>query len=339
MQRRPTLKVIADALGLHITTVSKALRGHPHIDPATRERVVREAERVGYVPDPLLSALAAYRTSLRPAKFQAVLAWVHPHPAKEQNELFKIPSYSDYVIGAETRAAQLGYRLEQFWMGDYPAGRFVQILHARGIEGIVIAPYAHERCELRNFPMDRFSAAAIGYTLRWPRINMVTNDHFRTFLDMLRKLDEAGYRRIGFYLDAHHNSRMDERSRSAWLTFSIGRDLPLFIYERFEKEPFLAWFKENQLDAVVVGDRRAHKWLKDSGTRSPEQVGVAHYSLPASEKILSGMYHNCKKSGEAAIDLVASMLQRCERGIPENPYRVMIDSCWLANQTVRARVT
>jgi len=38
--RRVTLQSVADALCLHITTVSKALQGHPHIAAATRTPAV-----------------------------------------------------------------------------------------------------------------------------------------------------------------------------------------------------------------------------------------------------------------------------------------------------------
>jgi len=96
--RRVTLQSVADALCLHITTVSKALQGHPHIAAATRERVRRQAARMGYVPDPLLTALSAYRTALRPEKFHAELAWVHPHPAAEQQNLLRFAGHADISL-------------------------------------------------------------------------------------------------------------------------------------------------------------------------------------------------------------------------------------------------
>ncbi len=332
--RRITLQSLADALGLHVTTVSKALQGHPHIAAATRERVRRQAVKAGYVPDPLLTALSVYRTALRPAKFHAVLGWVHPHAAAEQASLLRFAGYADYLAGAEARAAELGYRFEQFWLGDSRTYRLAGILRARGIDGIVGAPYAHERCELREFPWSDFSAVTIGYSLRWPRLNMVTNDHFRTFLDMVQRLDEAGCRRIGCYLDACDNRRMEERARSAWLTFSSGRDLPLLVYERASRPAFLNWFKKHRCDAIITGDRRVLDWLRDAGNKVPEQVRLAHYALPSGERVLAGMHHNCLPSGETAVNLLVSMLQRRERGLPRLPLRIMIDSLWSFNQTV-----
>ena len=55
------MKDIARELGLSVVTVSKALRNHGDISEATRKRVMRRIEEVGYRPnllhrDPLASA-------------------------------------------------------------------------------------------------------------------------------------------------------------------------------------------------------------------------------------------------------------------------------------------
>ncbi len=47
----PRLKDVAEALGLSINAISKALRDAPDISEATKARVRREAARMGYVPD------------------------------------------------------------------------------------------------------------------------------------------------------------------------------------------------------------------------------------------------------------------------------------------------
>jgi LacI family transcriptional regulator len=49
--RRSTLKEVADALGLSVPTVSRALGGHSDIALRTRERVAAKARELGYVPN------------------------------------------------------------------------------------------------------------------------------------------------------------------------------------------------------------------------------------------------------------------------------------------------
>ncbi len=57
--RRVTINDLADALGLAKGTVSRALNGYPDISDATRARVTRTAERMGYRP---LAQAQAIRT-------------------------------------------------------------------------------------------------------------------------------------------------------------------------------------------------------------------------------------------------------------------------------------
>jgi LacI family repressor for deo operon, udp, cdd, tsx, nupC, and nupG len=58
-----TVKDIARAAGVSTATVSRALRGFPTVDPATREHVLRTAERLDYVASPAAAALSTGRMS------------------------------------------------------------------------------------------------------------------------------------------------------------------------------------------------------------------------------------------------------------------------------------
>ena len=58
-RRRVTIKDLADALGVTKGTVSRALNDYPDISPATRKRVQRQADRMGYSP---LAQAQAIRT-------------------------------------------------------------------------------------------------------------------------------------------------------------------------------------------------------------------------------------------------------------------------------------
>lgn len=57
-----TIRDVALAAGVSTATVSRALRGLPHVDPETRERVRRVAAEMDYVVSPSASRLASGRT-------------------------------------------------------------------------------------------------------------------------------------------------------------------------------------------------------------------------------------------------------------------------------------
>lgn len=61
---KPTLKTVAEASGLAVTTISRALADDPLISKATRERVREIADRLGYAPDRAAQRLKTGRTNV-----------------------------------------------------------------------------------------------------------------------------------------------------------------------------------------------------------------------------------------------------------------------------------
>ncbi|HRP04381.1 MAG TPA: LacI family DNA-binding transcriptional regulator, partial [Opitutaceae bacterium] len=75
-ERRTTLSDVAKRAGVHVTTVSLALRNHPRLPESTRRRIQSLAKRMGYAPDPLLRALVAYRGRVIERRNVPTLAYV-----------------------------------------------------------------------------------------------------------------------------------------------------------------------------------------------------------------------------------------------------------------------
>ena len=79
LKTRSTIRDIGRKTGYHYSTVSLALRDHPRIPDSTKQIIRAAAEGLGYRPDPMLSALCAYRLTKRPPKEQTVIAWITNH--------------------------------------------------------------------------------------------------------------------------------------------------------------------------------------------------------------------------------------------------------------------
>jgi LacI family transcriptional regulator len=338
MERRVTIRDIARALGCHHSTVSLALRDDARLPQETRRRVQEAAEKMGYRPDPMVQALAFYRTAVKPATDHGKLAWL----SNEREPQFG-PNYSfrRYADGAEERAAKLGYRLEEFVLrspGMTPR-RMVQILQTRGITGIIVAPQPTLRIRARiRMDWSPFSAVSIGYSLAWPPLHMVTNHQFNTAKMAYRKLISLGCRRIGICIYRVVNERCNGGFLGGYFSESLRRPsvmhVPPYVYNRRDTKEMKAWFLENRPEAVIVHDSRDIEWMEQElKLRIPEDVCMV--CLGETSKGYAHISQNSHEVGAAAVDLLVSMIQRNERGIPEIPHRLLIEGTWHDGHTVR----
>ena len=74
-QEKPTMKTIAEKLGISIGTVDRALKNRGRINENTRRQVLEMADKLGYRPNVLASTLSrsqkAHVVALYPAKNEA----------------------------------------------------------------------------------------------------------------------------------------------------------------------------------------------------------------------------------------------------------------------------
>lgn len=97
---------------MSVQTVSLALRHHPSISAATRERIHALAIRLGYRPDPVLQALVAYRSKQAVPIFHGSLAYISAW--RDDAEWQHLGTYRQYYESARERASELGYQLELY---------------------------------------------------------------------------------------------------------------------------------------------------------------------------------------------------------------------------------
>jgi len=71
----PHIKDVATAAGVSVSTVSRALRGLPSVNPGTMELVRSAAERLGYVPSAAASAIATGHTHAVNVVVPSVSTW------------------------------------------------------------------------------------------------------------------------------------------------------------------------------------------------------------------------------------------------------------------------
>ena len=331
-----TIRDIAAATGLHHTTVSLALRNSPKLRPETLNKIQDMAKKLGYKPNPMLTALNAYRQSKSPPHYQSTIAWINNWP--DRDEIFTIATFRQYHEGACDRTRQLGYALEEFWMhqpGMSPE-RTLAILKARNIQGLLMFPQPYART-LSPFDFRDFSAVAFGYSLQPPVLNVVTNHHAHSMNLILSNLVELGYRRIGLNVSRDWDAKVEH----AWvggLKLSHWTNPELAVIPPLKSESVLGpWLKKYQPD-VVISYNELEAEIRALGYSIPEDIGFASLDKEPEDLIISGLNENSFYIGQKAVDALVGLLHRGERGIPAVPTRLLVESTWVPGKTLRRQV-
>jgi LacI family transcriptional regulator len=344
---QPTMAAVAQAAGVSKNTVSLALRGSPRISEATRLRIGELAAQMGYCLNPTVAHLMAQLRQSRTPGFQATLAMVN---ANEDREAFRThPTIPRYVEGCRRRARQLGYQLDEFWLHEpgLPVSRWLSILRARNIRGIIIIGLMQQnRLPERLAPLwDEFPAVVTGVRTRDPGLSFACSDHHALALEAFEKAVALGYRRPALVLDGVIDELTEGRFVAGFLTAqshsvaASDRTVPFFevAAARHHRHLFADWLKANQPDVIFTLYHEVKRWLDGLGLRVPEDIGLIQYEWREGHREWAGMDQRNDLVGEAALDMLISMVHHNDHGVPANPRATMIGSTWVDGATVARR--
>ncbi len=333
--RVPTLREIAKASGMSLTTVSCALRGQPGVAEKSVQHVRRVAEEMGWKPNPLVSAWLSHVRSTHAPMVQATLAYIISHPQGIDGH-FSSEVYRAYCEGARKRAQELGFSLELYHYEEFGEQRLAQILEARGTPALVVAPLP-EFCHEISLPWDGFTSATIAYSLVKPPIHRAANHHFHSVATAVKTLRAYGYGRIGLAVPQD----VDERSFGMftggyWSSSHYAGLSALNLFSDFyQKESFPAfgrWLKEERPD-VVIGLEMVAEWIRGHGYALPGEIAFANLDRRAEHGDHAGIDQRAERIGATAVDLVTAQLFRNERGLPEHPKLSIVQGAWVDGAT------
>jgi DNA-binding LacI/PurR family transcriptional regulator len=297
---------------------------------------------MGYMPDPMLSALNAYRHASRASQYHGTVAWITNHPDRDGWRTSYC--YHLYFEGAREQLTRHGYKLEEFWLREpgLSARRASQVLLNRGIRGLLICPLPISRGHL-SLQWEKFSALTFGYSLVRPKLHLFTAAHYRAISACVRELRTRGYRRIGMVTSYKMNQRMDRMWTAAYnseiANLPNSQTIPNLLLgetptsDKNYRKLVVKWFRTYKPDAIVTPEIPVFEWLTEEGHRVPRDVTVANASIHK-EGLVSGIIEPSREIGRAAADFLVGMLQRGEYGIPSTPQRILLEGTWYAGSTV-----
>lgn len=341
-----TMKTVAAQAGVTSATVSMCLANNPRIPPATRERIQAIARRLDYHPNPYVSTLMRIRRQGKPLRDKPALALVcaqrtaqgwRDHPAATIRQMRE---------GAFERATFRGYRAQEFWLhrDGMSNERFSAVLHARGIQGVLISPLAEGDLP-PALRWEHFAAVSLSVPLPSLTITTVCNDHYFSSLQAVRECHRRGYRRPGLLLRRAHQLRFQGRWEAGFLVAGemlpdVTLSQPLYVDDWDNVGRILAWLKKEKPDVIITpGTEVLPGILERAGWKIPDDIGLALLACPAPGDPCSGVYQNGRMIGALAVDTLISLVERHERGLPEQATTLMVEGQWNEGGTLRPVVT
>lgn len=343
MPAPPTMRDLARQAGVSIATVSKCLSGKRDVAAVTRRRVLALCRKLGYRPNPLVAALMRSRRRHAAPTDTLTLAFVTAFPTADGWRTHPSPIFRQMFAGAEARARERNYRLEPFWLfrDGMSNARFSQMLAARGIRGLLIAPVpdTHTAIELA---WGEFSTVVLGLTPTTRTFHRVATDYYQSMLLAVEECWKLGYRRPGLAARRETITRLEYRWEGAWQVacghLGLAAPPPPLFVDEWTPGAVERWLEREQPDVViapVLG--RLEEIVRGSGRRIPRDLGLVGLLVPQAGARLSGILQDGEVIGAVAIDQLIAAVERNETGIPDHPITHTTLGRWNPGRTVRRK--
>jgi len=342
-KRYYTLADIAAKAGVHVTTVSLALRDHPSIPPTTRARIRGVAKEFGYQRDPLLDALNFHRARRTQTRSVNSAFVVHAGTTR----LFSGNHYQPLVYaGAKAAAEARGHTLDIFVVGQghLAPARLNTILNARGISGILLSTF---EIDIEQLDLDwaQFCAVKIECLHLSPHLDAVSNDQLQVARLAMRRLRKLGYRRIGLATAREDQTRLAESFGMGVLveqaSLPEAECVPPLIFSLAEVPtlPKLIpeWMREHNVEVVISNWNELFDTFATAGVRLPDDVAFASLDVPPSLPHVAGVVQNHRLVGQRAMEQLAIMTDAYQRGVPESQTITYIPGFWQDGVTAPAK--
>ena len=327
---------VAKHLGLDKSTVSLALRDDARIHETTKARVREAAQALGYVRDPLLSALSRRRSRHGSPDYRGVVAFLH-HKSYEGPNWFPMT----YFHGANHRGSELGYQVEMFDSAALERPEQITgILKARGVVGVIL-PSLHSAEIVPPLDFDSFTTVSCNFGEFSPVVPYARANHFAGVRMAFDYLYALGHRRIGFAPLRHLYPLEDDflRSGAAWFEqferLKRKDRVPLLHAKFKDFQAHLAWYFRYKPEAVICSLDIMRGTLVEAGVRIPEEVSYVSLSVSNHPQV-TGVIDRGFDVGCSALELLDLELRSGRKGVRTNNFSLAIEPAWHEGKTATA---
>ncbi len=311
-KRSLTLRDVSEASGVSEMTVSRVLRNRGDVSNATRERVLRAAKDLGYVPNKIAGALASQRVNLVGVIIPSLSNMVFPEvlggisQVLEETDLQPVVGVSDYLPEKEEKV-------------------LYEMLSWRP-SGVILAGLEHTEAARAMLNASGIPVVEIMDVDGKAVDSMVGISHRRAGREMAEAILKAGYRNIGFLgtkMPLDHRARKrfegftaalakkgveiaEKEFYSGGSALAKGREMTEAMLARNPELDFL-YFSNDMIGAGGL------LYLLEKGYDIPGQIGLAGFNgvelLQGLPRQLATMDACRREIGIKAAEIIAARVQ------------------------------
>jgi DNA-binding LacI/PurR family transcriptional regulator len=337
MQKRQiTITDIARQMSVHHSTVSLALRDHPSIPEATRERIKKAAREIGYRPDPAMAALSRLRKV--DAKTREVPSIAYVVNNSPEMGFYRMVYPLHFLQGAREQAASLGFDLDLQFLapGYHDSDTLSDYLEEKGIKGVLISAFLPGCMEL-TLDWSKYSAVKIDSHQLSPPLPVVTNDQLQMVRLAFRQMVALGYRRIGLTVGLADEVACEYRNSSGYAIEQASTPgtewIPPLLYPynttRESIAPLLAsWIRRYRIEAVLGNSTAMLEDLRAQDLKVPEDLAYGCLCLYERFNEMAGVVNNLRLVGARAVAQLAEQMRVGQPGAVNFPAETFIRGYW-----------
>jgi LacI family transcriptional regulator len=329
------VRSLARELRLAPSTVSDALRGKGRVSAATIRRVQEAAAAAGYRVNPLTAHVLAEIRRTRGSTLRGTLATVEiDEPGHDHG-----PHPRELVMGARTRAAEMGFSIEGFVVG--PRGlrlnRLDSILNARGIRGIIVLPSWFQP-DLAELDWSRYAGIYTDYVTTRPGLDSVSPDHYGSMLSLLQRLLRRGYRRPGLVMKQGRSERIQHRQCAAFHALIQAQGdlepVPVLVTPQEPRQDEVTrWLDAHDPDVVLAHHPEVEAWGAEWAGGRP--IGFVLLNGLVRKGPCACLDLQPRILGARAAELLVGQILRNQLGTPEWPSRTTIEARFVDGPSLR----
>lgn len=340
--QRPTMSDIARACGVSKNTVSLALMGSREISEPTRDKVQSAARRMGYTRNAKVAELMAELRRSRDAPSRANLALINANAAPDAFK--KHPTIPTYVDGIRKQAMAMGYHLDTYWIHhpEHRGSTLLRMFRARSIRGILLVGMMNENRIPDHFHplVNALPCVVTGVRTTNPSLPFACVDHHILSLQAVAKAIQMGYRKPALVLDEIIDQLVEQRFSAGFRTgqekLPVKQRVPHFLKvqkARKDLSHFHQWLNRHRPDIIFTLYNEIEEWVSTAGLRVPSDIALAQLEWRRKNNHWAGMNQHNEIVGQAAVDMLITLIHNNESGIPRFSNATLIGPTWIDGKT------